>query len=106
MGVGAGEIYLHLFALAFGLHGLDLGFDAFSVTGHVLAWAVSGCLWASEERGWVRGRGLIMSGRGRIVVVDVDGWSYISLSINSSLPSTAMTASLRSCFRRTGPMSL
>ena len=31
---------------------------------------------------------------------------YISLSMNSNLPSTAMTASLRSCFRRTGPMSL
>lgn len=51
-----------------------------------------------------------MSGRGGIeVVVEagwVYGWSYISFSINSSLPSTAITASLRSCLRRTGPMSL
>jgi len=31
---------------------------------------------------------------------------YISFSINSNLPSTAITASLRSCARRTGPTSL
>lgn len=34
------------------------------------------------------------------------GGRYISFSINSNLPSTAITASLRSCARRTGPTSL
>lgn len=32
--------------------------------------------------------------------------THISLSINSKRPSTAMTASVLSCFRRTGPTSL
>ena len=78
-------VNLHLLSLALGLHFLNLRLQSFSKGPQ---------------------KAVSYNIPPMYVFVGMSRAAYISLSINSNLPFTAMTASERSCFSSTGPTSL